>query len=129
MRQFFVFLKPKPANKKTPDLDRSGETVTVTFSLKIQPFVEGFLFFREKPTFDRLRRRHWSDRQNCRLFQYLLMIYDYSALANYQPEESVIYVVRRSVSPWFHSLSEEPRRLSEFTSWRMGIFSCLHPMC
>ena len=23
MRQVFVFLKPKPANKKTPDLDRS----------------------------------------------------------------------------------------------------------
>ena len=86
----FVFLKPKPANKKTPDLDRSGETVTVTFSLKIQPFVEDFLFFRAKPTSDRLRRRHWSDRQNCRLFQYLLMIYDYSALANYQPGESVI---------------------------------------
>ena len=38
------------------------------------------------------------------------MIYDYSALANYQPEESAIYVVRRFESPWFHSLSEEPQR-------------------
>lgn len=45
----FVFLKPKPDNKKTPDLDRSGETVTVTFSLKIQPFVEGFLFSARNP--------------------------------------------------------------------------------
>ena len=114
----FVFLKPKPDNKKTPDLDRSGETVTVTFSLKIQPFVEGFLFFRAKPTFDRLRRRHWSDRQNCRLFQYLLMIYDYSALANYQPEESVIYVVRRFGSLWFHSLSEEPQRVAPWLEIR-----------
>ncbi len=35
MRQFFVFLKPKPANKKTPDLDRSGETVTVTMTIAL----------------------------------------------------------------------------------------------
>ena len=28
----FVFLKPKPANKKTPDLDRSGETDVLFFS-------------------------------------------------------------------------------------------------
>ena len=110
MRQFFVFLKPKPANKKTPDLSRSGGTVIVTFSLKTQSFVEGFLFFREKPTSDTLRRRHWPDKQNCRLFQYLLIIYDYSALASYQPEESAIYVVRRFESPWFHSLSKEPQR-------------------
>ncbi len=38
------------------------------------------------------------------------MIYDYSALANYQPEESVIYVVRRFGSLWFRSLSEELAR-------------------
>ena len=40
------------------------------------------------------------------------MIYDYSALANYQPEESVIYVVRRFGSLWFHSLSEELQRVA-----------------